>query len=283
MTTQRRYSRLLGAVLVAVLVASGCTVLDGDDNTATSTTVTTPATTSTVPTTTVPLTPVLADETTTTILGLDPTTPVARYLDALATGTATRVAAASDAASPGSSAAAYADYLSSVVEVAGDLPDRFRDLGTEEIKLCAGQSCTVYTDFVLGPDGLLSTFSVEGEPLETRLISNGATRRSRGISVELLSAYRTASATVFVVLEVTNQTEDPIRPLHFAATYTAVGTAAPADAFQSAGPESIEPTEAEQLLLTFEESDLGGTITLVSLVGDDFVEVPISLPVEPAP
>lgn len=130
------------------------------------------------------------------------------YIESLGSASDTRITSAAELAAPGSAAEAYAQYQAAQAQAAiqGGRPPVAQEVDVQSdgsIEACypddfndATEECITFDDFVATPDGLLTEFSVQGNPIVGRVVgTTGAEGSASGGTARLLGAlqYNTQS------------------------------------------------------------------------------------------
>ena len=191
---------------------------------------------------------------------------------------------------PGSVAHAYAIHQRAVAQAqraggAADLGQGPAIPADTGYKLCdpdATSNCTVYDDFKALQNGKLVSFTVNGQPIEKRLISSKERDPQvlAAVSVQLISAYRTITTdNLLVTFEVKNGTKGEITVASYDSQYVdAAGQQA--KAAENAGLTDLQSGAATVLLSSFPGVDVGGTITLEVFDGDFDTIATFKIPVQ---
>ncbi len=200
---------------------------------------------------------------------------------AFATGNATKMRAMADLAEPGSAAHAYAIHQQAVAatQQAAGVPDEpqtmtTRDGGFEVCNMGEESVCGIYDGFQALPNGKLTSFMVDGKPIDSRLLPSGerAPVRLGAVEVRVVSAYKTIqSESLFVTLEVRNGGTVGVSVAPFEATYvSAQGQQSKTnDVF---GVTEVQPGATGPLAVVFPDADPGGTLVL-EVTTEDYDEL----------
>ena len=253
----------LAAILVAALIGLVVVVnLTGDDEPPTSTTTsstsstTTPTTADTSPSTTVPAD--LGD----------------RVLAQLAARTADSTERARSLAAPGSPAEAYFLHQVAALSIVGDQPVA-RLEGSEPWRVCdqvdGGARCRTFDALTTDADGRLFSFEIDGRSIEGRLVVDGYTVSDGGVTVSLVSAYRTIpDDSMVVIVEIENGRSDGIIANGFAAVYSDP-TLGDFEVASSVGLDAIAGGGSARMLFVFDSGDIAGDLVL-PFTSADFTE-----------
>jgi hypothetical protein len=218
-----------------------------------------PTTTTTPPTSTTP----------STVAPID-TSSANAYFTALSTQDQGSAAASSE---PGSDAALFAQHQLDARRLAGDSEQGLVTKSTpgQAYEVCRqGGSCVQYDQLVIDPaTGLLRSFSTSGSPLTGRVVGAGATASANGLDIREISAYRSTSDQVTVIIEITNASDATLRVFGFTAVYLPDGGTSAIGVDGAWGDDSIAPGASGRLLLSFPGASLGGRISLSGLRSDD--------------
>jgi hypothetical protein len=109
--------------------------------------------------------------------------------------------------------------------------------------------CVSYADIATDADGLVTTFSVDGQPLAGRVVGAGAPVEHDGVSVRVTSAYQTTNGDLHVVVEVTSRADVDIELFGFAAV------------LESAAVDAVDVVEAVEAV---EASGVWGTTSVAA-------------------
>ena len=194
------------------------------------------------------------------------------YFDDIATQTVSSLRDAEREAQPGSPAAKYATYLKVSTQAAIDGGQKVdqRKLAADRtntgFKFCQGQGsdqvCFTYTK-VTRAAGKVADFRVNGKTIADRLaVGTGKASVFRGLDAQarFLAAYQTtARGDLLVVVRITagaGQGLDAVK-----GAYGSTG-AAPADAAETFGPDTLEAGKSSNFMFAFPNTKVGGTLTL---------------------
>jgi hypothetical protein len=191
---------------------------------------------------------------------------VTGYFDALA-----QRAASPSGAAPVSDAALFAQHQASVQGLlAESASTRSATSVPTGIDVCdpAG-GCVSYSDITTDADGLVTTFSVDGQPLAGRVVGAGVPDEHDGVSVRVISAYQTTEGDLLVVLEVTSRTDVDIELFGFAAVLESLDVDVGAvEASGVWGTTSVAAFASGRQLIAFPASAPVGHVLLSGLRSD---------------
>jgi hypothetical protein len=262
------YNRSVFRVLAAVMVSGSLLVACGDD-TDTNSTTTVVSTTSTTPT---PVTS-MPSVTTTTVAPRDRLTEI---VEAVASGDPDRIVAQSAFVPAGSPAAGYLAHQLDVARLAPAVTTSATSSLTSvagTVILCRVAGVCTRFDAPVAEDGQLVSFDVDGVAVRERVAGPGAETIVDGVAARVLSAYRSPSGGVSVILVLTNSTEAEVTPFGFAAVHrprsTSSGVRRVGEVVSVFGPEVIEPGRAGRMLLVFPDASVDGDIVMNVVVAPD--------------
>ena len=264
-----RVSRAVaGAVLVVALAAGGCSGGGGDGDDAAGSTTTT------------------ADESG-TAMTVDPAAvDVARqYLEALTADGGPDLDAMTAVSAADSVAEDYAVHTAALAELQAASGEpasggEVRVDGDTVIATLVGSSGssidTTWADFTLDDDGRLVGFTIDGTPLDDRLVIDGASDTVADVTVSVASAFElVTNDSPVVILEVDNGAAGAYR-LRGAAYEAPDGTTV------SSSPAGrgllVRAGATSRVLLVFATAPFGGTLALTGIVGGATVthELPLT-------
>lgn len=206
------------------------------------------------------------------------------YLDAFAAGDPETMSAMHEFAEPGSVADVYATHQIAVTKA-------FRDAGApflgqrvtyrgDEAEVCSieGETCGIWADFTTDPEsGLLTGFTIDGQPLDGRLLGgSGESTSATGATFTLVSAYKSVQGdSLFVVVEVENGPE-PVTIYPSSAEYV-TPDGRQVTAVDGVGPTELRPSAKATYVPVFDGADLGGTVYIVGYAEQDQSEFEVEL------
>lgn len=219
----------------------------------------------------------------------DPGAAARQYLEAFASGNATKMAAMLDLSEPGSAAHTYGQHqraLAEAIRAGGGLEEaQTVTVAGDSIEVCftgVDPSCGTFSDFQALPTGKLTSFTVDGTAIESRLLP-AAERPAIGVadvSLRVISAYRTIqSDSLIVTLDVSNQSSRQVTVATYDADYVTP------DGRQAKVAEAVGLTDVQAGASTFmavvvPAADHGGTLS-VDVFTSDFdtlgtVKIPVA-------
>ena len=185
---------------------------------------------------------------------------------------------------PGSVAEDYAVHLGAVADVqeaAGESLDQGEVTveGDQVLLRLETQGGAVvdtrWADFTLDDQGRLVDFTIDDEPLDDRLVVDGASATVRGVTASVVSAFQLVSNdSPVVVVEIENAG---------AARFRLVGAdyEAPDQTRVSSTPSGgglvVPPDATNRAVLAFATAPFGGTVTLLGAVGGAPLELELPL------
>lgn len=254
---QRR--RPLVLITVAAIVLAACT---GDDEAQPTTT---PAPTTTTPPTSAPPAQLGQDE----------------LADALASRNPAEIGGVRALVEPGSPADRYLAHQAAARSLLPDAERARVRVGADTAQVCEAGSCITIADLVTDPaTGLLSSFSVDGVPIDARVAGPGLTATVDGLAVTALSTVESVDGVVTALIETRNDSASDVEWFGFAATYATSGGAR-MEAAGTWGPAVVGANTIELMLISFPDSGLPGRIAVTGLRDDD-IDVSVTVEV-PAP
>lgn len=205
-----------------------------------------------------------------------------KYLEAYASGDATKMALMAELSEPGSAAHTYALHqraFAEAIRAEGSANDpQSVTVDGNRISLCGmGEEpeCGVYANFTAVPSGKLASFTVNDLPIESRLLphSDRAPVSVGGVEVKLISAYRTAqSDTLIMTLRATNSTASEVTVAAYDATYvSAAGEQVKPVGY--VGSSDLQAGATTSLAIAFEATDPGGVLSLEVFETENFDEI----------
>ncbi len=212
-----------------------------------------------------------------------------QYLEAFASSDATKMAAMVALSEPGSAAHTYALHQRALAEA-------FRAAGApydpqsvtvdgDTIELCGiGEEpdCGVYAGFKAMPSGKLATFTVNGLPIESRLLPAGdrAPVSVGGVQLQLISAYRAAqSDNLIITFRAKNDGASQVTVATYDATYVSASGEQTKSSYY-VGTDELQPGASTSLAVAFAATDPGGVLTVevfesTSFDGIGTIRVPV--------
>jgi hypothetical protein len=204
---------------------------------------------------------------------------VAGYFDALSER-ATVVGAA-----PAEDAELFALHQASVRELLAEPASTLTAASVPTgIDLCdVDGACVSYADIATDADGLVTTFSVDGQPLAGRVVGAGAPIEHDGVSIRVASAYQTTNGDLLVVVEVTSRADVDFELFGFAAVLESAAVGA-VEASGVWGTTSVAALASGRQLIAFPHSAPSGRLLLSGLRSDGVdVAFEVDLPERPTP
>lgn len=220
-----------------------------------------------------------------------------RVFDALATRDADTIAGVLEATVPGSPAAVFVEHQARVAallaEYAAPPPTTTSTtIATSDTSstttqppvvtapdgvgsVCATAfECTVFAEPEFDAVGLLRSFSIDGVPVGDLVRSAGPVVAADAVPVQMrvVSAYRTASQRVSVLVEVVNGAETTVSPFAFAAVHRhrtiADGSNGVVEAEGAWGPMTVEPGASTRHLIVFGAGPVDGEVLMNAVTAD---------------
>lgn len=224
-----------------------------------------------------------------------------RVFDALATRDADAIAGVLEATVPGSPAAVFVEHQARVAALLDEYaappstttttsgitsPDSSSSTSTTTAppvvtapdgvgSVCATAfECTVFAEPEFDAVGLLRSFSIDGVPVGDLVRSAGPVVAADAVPVQMrvVSAYRTASQRVSVLVEVVNGSETTVTPFAFAAVHRhrtiADGSNGVAEAEGAWGPMTVEPGASTRHLIVFGSGPVDGEVFMNAVTAD---------------
>lgn len=141
------------------------------------------------------------------------------------------------------------------------------------------QSEYALTDFTFDDAGLVTAWTGKSGPVADVLWTSPWSGQAGGNSVELVSAYKANSGSLFVVLKVTAN-ERATSPFGYSASYSA-SDGITYTAESASQPQDIAVGSAGYVILSFPSAPFGGTVKLDGTSPDDYsfswtAQVPVS-------
>ncbi|MGK9149454.1 hypothetical protein KXS11_17605 [Plantibacter flavus] len=124
------------------------------------------------------------------------------------------------------------------------------------------------SDFTFDDDGLVSGWTGKSGTVESTLWTQPWAGDIGGNTLELVSAYKANSGSLFVVLKATASTQS-ISPYGYSATYSA-SDGITYSVVGSSQPQSIAAGSAGYVVLIFDGAPFGGTVNLSGASPEDF-------------
>lgn len=196
---------------------------------------------------------------------VDPT--VLAYFEAFATAELASLREMAEHAAEGSPAAVYADAqvaFRTIVQQIGESASSDSVIEEDDaLLLCGGsESCTRFDGFVM-EDGLLSSFAVDGVGVSERLAAGGPSDVQNDITVSLVAAYRTASDTLMVLLNITNDADQTVAVDVFDLEYVSPdGRQIPFPEYYPWNRHNVRPGATVLAAGWVPDEDIGGTVYL---------------------
>ena len=232
-----------------------------------------------------------------------------RVFDALATRDAAQIAEVLDATVPGSPAAVFVEHQGRVAELldayaAPASTTTSTTVATSDTTSSTSTTlaapvvtapdgvgsvcvtafdCTVFAEPEFDAAGLLRSFSIDRVPVGDLVRSAGPVVAAEAVPVQMrvVSAYRTASQRVSVLVEVVNGSETAVSPFVFAAVHrhrtVADGSNGVVEAEGAWGPPAVEPGQSSRHLIVFGTGPVDGEV-LVNAVTADGLDLAFALP-----
>lgn len=252
----------------AALMASACT--DSNDD---------PPVTTAGPVTTAPPT---------TSAAVDGTAAASEYFAALASRDPAQTERMLAVSAPGSTAYDYAQHQAAVRAVLGAESAGFVESDDTGALVCSGApepeqdvSCSRFASFAFDDEGRLTGFTIDGEGLAGRLSVDGAPTVVDRITVRQASAYRSpATGSLFVVLDVTNDSAQGFELFQLAAAYRPADDEPALEAEGAWGDATLDPGNGGRVVVRFTDAELGGVI---QVSGWSDASVGVSFVVDVAP
>ncbi len=209
------------------------------------------------------------------------------YVEAIAEDGGPDTEAMAALSAPGSVAEDYAVHLGAVADVqraAGEPLDQGEVTvdGDQVFLRLEGTGGVIvdtrWSDFTLDEDGRLVDFTIDDEPLDDRLVVDGATDTAEGVTAWVVSAFQLVSNdSPVVVVEIENGGDARFRLVgadHEAPDGRAFTTS------PSGGGLVVPRGATNRAVLAFATSPFGGTLTLQGVLGGA-TPVEIELPLTP--
>lgn len=189
---------------------------------------------------------------------------VSGYFEAVA-----QRAVASTAAAPASDAALFVQHQAAVRQLLpASTPVLTPTSVPAGVDLCdAAGACVSYSDISLDPNGLVATFSIDGQPLAGRVAGAGVPVEQDGVSVGVTSAYQTTAGDLLVVVEITSTTDVGIELFGFAAVLDG-GETSGVEASGAWGATSVVGFASGRQLIAFPQSTPAGRLLVTGLRSD---------------
>ncbi len=201
-----------------------------------------------------------------------------QYLEAFSTGIPASMDAMIALAEPGTAAHAFAVHQRMVaaadqaqgLTLKGPLPQSITVSG-QLIELCDGPgedaTCAAFAGFKALPNGKLVTFTVNGTPIDTRLLlaADRPVVSAGGVSARVVTAYRSIQSDILeVTLEVRNDRTQAVTIRDGNASYvTAGGQQGRFGRFGQTGDSTdLQPGASVPVTVTVPGEDPGGTLTV---------------------
>ncbi len=192
------------------------------------------------------------------------------YFAALASRDPEQTTVMLTSSSPGSTANDYARHQVAARRILGADEPGFVEADDVSAIVCAGPPepeqdvvCSTYEDFAFDPEGRLTGFTVGGEGLASRLSVDGPPTVVDRITVQHASAYRSpATETLFVVLDVINESANDFELFAFAATYRPAEDEPVVEALGAWGETTLAAGASGQVLVRFADAELGGVVNV---------------------
>jgi len=174
-------------------------------------------------------------------------------------------------------AAHYLDHRRLAAEVLGEelvaLP------GQSSHRICSVGDCVVIDDIVTDPvDAVVTTFSVDGQPIADRIAGSGLIADDDGVVAQTRTAYVTNASQLAVTVEISNTTDTDVELFGFAAVLRPVDGSSGVEVAGSWGDDQVASGADSLLLFVFDIDRLGGRIDLRGLRDDGF-EVALAIDV----
>ena len=224
-----------------------------------------------------------------------------RVVDALATREAEAIAGVLEATVPGSPAAVFVEHQARVAALLAEYAaqpsttttvsdsassDPVASTSTTNAppvvtapdgvgSVCATAfECTVFAEPEFDAAGRLRSFSIDGVPVGDLVRSAGPVVAAEAAPVQMrvVSAYRTASERVSVIVEVVNGSETTVSPFSFAAVHRhrtiADGSAGVVEAEGAWGSTTVEPGATTRHLVVFGAGPIDGEVLMNAVTAD---------------
>lgn len=193
------------------------------------------------------------------------------YFTALSSRAVDDILVAQEASEPDSPADLYAEYFAEATRAGfgGDASFREVDGGAD---LCSDNGCTEYRDFRLNDDGEIVTFSVDGQPLNERIVGGSDPATAGSVTVTRRMSYESAGGALFIVFDIMNEGDTPVSSGGYSSTY--VGSdGRQVSASGNALTNDVAPGAIATDVVVFEGADPGGTVHFI-VYNEGFNEVP---------
>ena len=193
------------------------------------------------------------------------------YFDAFATYRPAAMQPMLDHAAEGSAAHTYAAVQIANIDALADQgltsePATATYLDGGAVEMChatddGSRSCSVMADITVDGE-LLSTFTVDGAPIDQRLATGGATASDGNVTVTLLGAYHSVQAdTLVVALDIHNGADDVTNLNIYTAEYIN-DAGRQVTASDAVGPIELRSGAASYATIYFPAQGVGGTFYL---------------------
>lgn len=258
----RQIIAVAGAILVGLIALAIAVTMTGDEEPPTSTSTTTTSST-TVPTTTDTAPPTSV-----------PGEVGDRLFAQLAARTVDSATRARALTANGSPAAAYFDHQIAALGVVGPQPVS-RLEGEDPWAICddsgTGIVCRSFGSLTTDESGLVTDFEIDRTSVAGRVVIDGNTMTDEGVSLSLVSAFRTIpDDSMVVIVEITNDRAERIIVNGFAAVYSDP-TLGDFEITSSVGIDEIAAGGSARMLFVFDGGDIGADLVL-PMTNEDFTE-----------
>jgi hypothetical protein len=125
-----------------------------------------------------------------------------------------------------------------------------------------------WDDFAFDEDGLVRSWTGKSGPIADTLWTQPWTGQSGGNTIDLVSAYRSSSGSLFVILKVTAN-EGATSPFAYSATYSA-SDGITYSVESASQPQDIAAGSAGYVIMTFSGAPFGGTVNFDGSSPDDY-------------
>lgn len=275
----------LVAVVPLAMVLSACGVFGGGDAT---------------PETTVQSTLVMPSSTTVQVSTTDTTRLAERAAElfgVLDRGDAAELVAASSLVTPGSPAAVLVAHQAAVATLVAELtlPEATTSTSSTTTSTFVDTSIAIdattttvepmvaevrYGDPVFDDDGLVRSFSINGDSLDGLIREAGPVVVVEGVQGRIASVYRTAAGRVSALIDVT-AADEGLTVFGFAAVHRAraidAGSSGLTEAIGAWGVDSVPAGASTRILVVFGDGALDGEV-LITVVTDAGVDLDLVLP-----
>lgn len=140
-----------------------------------------------------------------------------------------------------------------------------------------GKRCSSYSDFAASSDTrLLRSFSVDGKPIQDRLVRGGSTAMAGRAKFSLVVGYQAASSeSLLLVVEIVN---GPNKISVYGNSATYIGTnGRQLQASMAVGPFDVQPSATASVVIGFTDATPGGRLILQGFDGSTELEASLAV------